>query len=150
MKSKEEAAREKEARGRESNPGDSQAQDNTMGRPVEGERDGINEGIPPPRNNYAMRSPSTDRSAGATILPIVEEAAEGSLSRNGSGRGSGSGSDSGVEESTVLARQTPEREERGRHLKSHHDRPVQLLSSPMMQKYQERPDDISLRVATVS
>ena len=67
-----------------------------------GDRDGITDVSSSQRKQPGMRSPSTERPGGATILPIVEETAEGStgsrsLSRNGSG------SDSGVEECATVS-----------------------------------------------
>ena len=87
-----------------------------------------------------------ERQGGATILPIVEEAAEGSsgrsLSRNGSG------SDSGVEESATIsaaARRSGAGEgAREQYVKQHPDRPFQI-----QHKY-HNTEDLSFRVATMS
>ena len=111
-----------------------------------GERDGANETSIPQRKQAAMRSPSMERQGGATILPIVEEAAEGSsgrsLSRNGSG------SDSGVEESAAIsaaARRSGAGEGgREQYAKQFPDHPFQI-----QHKY-HNPEDHSFRVATVS
>jgi len=93
-----------------------------------------------------MRSPSTERQGGATILPIVEEAAEAnsgrSLSRNESG------SDSGVEESASVSaaarRSGAEQGGKEQYPKQHPNRPFHIEH-----KY-HNPDDLSVRVATVS
>ena len=111
-----------------------------------GERDGANEASIPQRKQSATRSPSMERQGGATILPIVEEAAEGSsgrsLSRNGSG------SDSGVEESAAIsaaARRSGAGEGgREQYAKQFPDRPFQI-----QHKY-HNTEDLSFRVATVS
>ena len=148
VKSPEEATRDKEAR-RQSNPEGGQPIGGVEdgGWAEGGERDGANESNMQQRKSSTMRAPSSERPSGATILPIVEEAAEGStggrsLSRNGSG------SDSGVEESAALsplARKSGlEEDGKGRYAKPLPDRPFQITH-----KYQN-PEDLSFRVATVS
>jgi len=111
-----------------------------------GGRDGVNEASIPQRKQSALRSSSIERQGGPTILPIVQEAAEGSsgrsLSRNGSG------SDSGVEESAVIsaaARRSGVGEGgREQYAKQLPDRPF-----PIQHKY-HNTEDLSFRVATVS
>lgn len=105
VKSSKEVAREKESH-RQSNleggPVREEAANSSWVEAERCERDGATDVGSPQRKQSSMRSPSTERPGGATILPIVEEAAEGStgsrsLSRNGSG------SDSGVEECATVS-----------------------------------------------
>lgn len=149
VKSPEEVARDREAR-RQSNPEGGPAAEglvNSDWREGEsGERDGTNETIFSQRLQSTIRSPSTERQGGATILPIVEEAAEGSsgrsLSRNGSG------SDSGVEESSTVSaaarRSGTEDSGKEQYAKQPKEGPFHI-----QHKY-HNSEDLSFRVATVS
>ncbi|RPB21448.1 SAICAR synthase-like protein [Terfezia boudieri ATCC MYA-4762] len=150
VKSPEEVIREKEAR-RESNlesgPVAEVVTSPAWREGESGERDGANETSIPQRKQSAMRPPSMERQGGATILPIVEEAAEGSsgrsLSRNGSG------SDSGVEESAAISAAAARRSGAGEGGREQYAKHLPDRSFQIRHKY-HNTDDLSFRVATVS
>ena len=149
VKSPEEALRDRENKNRETQGEGSHVPESAVDG-AHREREGADRESDsgPSRISSTIRSPSTERSGGgATILPIVEETAEGStggrsLSRNGSN------SDSGVEESPTFSgarRGLADDESRGRYTKpSLHDRQGRHQT-----KYQE-PEEYSVRVAAVS
>lgn len=138
VKSPEEAAREKATRE------NSAGAEGLTGNEVldrareEAERHGANESDRPNRGLSTIRSPSAERTGGASgaILPVVEEAGEGSSARTRSHRDSSSdnGRTSGYVDSVTDRRAS---RETGEEVFSH-------------DKTRSMPEDMAIRVARVS
>lgn len=138
VKSPEEAARERATRensaGAEGLSGN-EILDRAREEAERTERHGANESDRPNRGLSTIRSPSTDRTGGA-ILPVVEEAGEGSSARTRSHRDSSSdnGRTSGYVDSVTDRRAS---RETGEEVFSH-------------DKTRSMPEDMAIRVARVS
>lgn len=144
MKSPEEAARDKAAResaaaeGLVSDPSENDVLERARAQADRTSRHGANEGDRPNRSLGAVRSPSAERTAGASgaVLPIVEEAGEGGSSRTRSHRDSSSdnGRTSGYVDSVTDRRAS---RETGEEVFPHG-------------KARAMPEDMAIRVARVS
>lgn len=139
MKSPEEAAREKATRGNSAEGLADQSGNTVLERTrEEAERHGANESERLNRGLSTVRSPSAERTGGTSgaILPVVEEAGEGSSARTRSHRDSSSdnGRTSGYVDSVTDRRAS---RETGEEVFSH-------------EKTRSMPEDMAIRVARVS
>lgn len=149
VKSSKEVAREKESQRQSNLEGGPVVEEAANSSWVEADRlesDGAADVGSLQRKQSGMRSPSTERPGGATILPIVEEAAEGStgsrsLSRNGSG------SDSGVEECAIVSEAARRSMAEDNGKQSH---PRLSGSSFRIENKYQNPEDATFQVTTVS
>ncbi|RPA89261.1 SAICAR synthase-like protein [Choiromyces venosus 120613-1] len=165
VKSPEEAARDKEMREKanaEAVP--AQSENDVVDRAHDqAERTGVNEGDRPSRSLGTVRSPSAERTGGATgaVLPVVEEAGEGSStgarSRSRNGSVSDGGRHSGYFDSVTDRR--PSRETASSPVALERPRPqldngtvlhqpLKLQTGSIVQKHEQ--DDFAIRVARVS
>lgn len=138
VKSPEEAAREKATRESSAEGLADQSGNIILGAREEAERHGANENERPGRSLSTVRSPSAERTGGTSgaILPVVEEAGEGSSARTRSHRDSSSdnGRTSGYVDSVTDRRAS---RETGEEVFSH-------------EKTRSMPEDMAIRVARVS